>query len=390
MTRIRPLALARTLLPLARRRLAYLLLLWVAGSFSPLMAGSHNSPKGEIRPAVLYHNYCSVCHGDKGDGRSRAQNSLNPPPRDFTTPAASQLTRASMITIVTEGRAGTAMTGWKTQLSPKEIEALVDYVRNTFMMASHSAGSSRGRAIYSKNCSVCHGEKGDGRSRAQGSLNPPPVDFTNPAATAALTEARMITSVTYGRPDTAMAGFKTQLSKADIKAVVDYIRAGFMASTDGISGISNARRQAPPDGAKSATAAPTTNTPKAATGHVHKHVGTNMSEPMPNGLKGNVAKGEAFYMDNCATCHGKTGDGRGPRAYFINPKPRNFLHPAARELLNRVELFEMISEGKPGTEMPAWDKVLSPQEIANVAEFVFQRFIQPGAGSAQPTKTSKQ
>ena len=59
-------------------------------------------------------------------------------------------------------------------------------------------------------------------------------------------------------------------------------------------------------------------------------------------------------------------------------------------MLNRVELFEMISEGKPGTEMPAWDKVLSPQEIANVSEFVFQRFIQPGVGSAASAKAAKQ
>lgn len=367
MTPIRPFALARTLLPLACRRIAYLLLLWLAGSLAPAMASATSSAKGEIRPAVLYRQYCSVCHGEKGDGRSRAQGSLNPPPRDFSTPAASQLTRASMIAAVTNGRPGTAMTGWKTQLKPKEIEALVDYVRNTFMMASSSAGSSRGRTVYSKNCSVCHGEKGDGRSRAQGSLNPPPIDFTNPGVTATLTQDRMITSVTYGRPDTAMAGFKGRLSQADINAVVDYIRAGFMAGS----------------------ATTIANAPKPASGHIHKHVGTIMSEPMPNGLKGNVAQGETFYMKNCATCHGESGDGRGPRAYFINPKPRNFLHPAAREMLNRVELFEMISEGKPGTEMPAWNKVLNPQEIANVSEFVFQRFIQPGAVGAQPAKAAK-
>ena len=296
LTRIRPFSLARTPLPLAYRRFACLLLLWIAGSFSPLMAGTHNSSKGEIRPAVLYHNYCSVCHGDKGDGRSRAQNSLNPPPLDFTAPGAS----------------------------------------------------------------------------------------------AVMTQQRMITSVTFGRPDTAMAGFKTQLSKEEISAVVDYIRAGFMASKEGISGISNARRQAAPDGPKAATTAMAASAPKPATGHIHKHVGTKMSAPMPSGLKGNVDKGGAFYKDNCATCHGKTGDGRGPRAYFINPKPRDFLHPASRQVLNRVELFEMISEGKPGTDMPAWNKVLSPQEIANVAEFVFQRFIQSGAGSAKSANAAKQ
>lgn len=377
--------MANTLLPLDLRRLAYLLLLWIAGSFSQVMAAAPGTADAKNRPAVLYHNYCSVCHGDKGDGRSRAQNSLNPPPRDLTTPAASQMSRASMIEIVKNGRPGTAMTGWKTQLSQKEIEAIVDYVRDTFMLASGASDSSRGRSVYSKNCAVCHGEKGDGRSRAQGSLNPPPRDFTAPGASTELTLQRMITSTTFGRADTAMAGFKTQLSKEDISAVVDYIRAGFMGSKEGISGISNARRQAAPDESKAPTAAASVATPAP----INKPVVVNMAAPMPNGLKADVAKGAAFYMSNCATCHGTTGDGRGPRAYFINPKPRDFLHPSSRQALNRVALFNVTSEGKLGTDMPAWKQVLSPQEIANVSEFVFQRFIQPGAAGAQPAKAAK-
>ena len=387
MTRIRSLALARTLLPIAYRRVASVLLLWLAGSCSLAMAGTPStSASGEIRPAVLYHNYCSVCHGDKGDGKSRAQNSLNPPPLDFTTPAAAQLSRARMISAVQDGRPGTAMTAWKGQLNPKEIAALVDYVRNTFMLASSAADSGRGRAVYSKNCSVCHGEKGDGRSRAQNSLSPPPRDFTSAASKTQLTQQRMITSVTFGRPETAMAGFKNQLSTEDISAVVDYIRAGFMASTEGISGISQSRRQASPNGANALGAAATA---LAAPAAVNKPVVVNMAAPMPNNLNGDVTKGAAFYMSNCATCHGVTGDGRGPRAYFIFPKPRDFLHPASRQAFNRVALFNATSEGRLGTEMPAWNKVLSPQEIANVSEFVFQRFIKPSAASVKPVKTEK-
>lgn len=387
MTKNRLLTIIYTLLPLGYRRLAYLLLLWIAGSFSLAQAGENSLATEEIRPAVLYHNYCSVCHGDKGDGKSRAQNSLNPPPRDFTTPNATQMTRASMIDAVKNGRSGTAMMSWKTELNAKEIEAVVDYVRNTLMPASSAPDSSRGRMVFSKSCSVCHGEKGDGRSRAQFSLNPPPRDFTSPAARAELTQQRMITSVTFGRADTAMPGFKNQLSKEDISAVVDYIRAGFMANTDtdGISGIRNGRHQAPPGELDASLV--TALAPKAAP--VPKPVAANMSLPMPNALQGDKIKGKIFYMNNCATCHGNTGDGRGPRAYFINPKPRNFLHPASRQVMNRVELFEMIAEGRVGTEMPAWDKVLSPQEIANVAEFVFQDFIQPAAKNAKPAKAAK-
>ena len=74
---------------------------------------------------------------------------------------------------------------------------------------------------------------------------------------------------------------------------------------------------------------------------------------------------------------GEDGDGRGPRGYFINPKPRNFLHAASRAALNRPTLHRVISKGKLRTEMPAWDKVLDPQQIADLSEYVFTSFIQP-------------
>jgi cytochrome c oxidase cbb3-type subunit III len=378
----------KTLRPTHCHRLAFMLLLWLLAAMTPAIAAekSAQSPKGEIRPAVLYHDYCSVCHGDKGDGRSRAQNSLVPPPRDFTAPDSStQLSRARMIDSISNGRPGTAMTAYKTQLNQKEIEALTDYVRSSFMQGSSVSDNSRGRAVFAKNCSVCHGEKGDGRSRAQASLMPPPRDFTSAASKSELTQQRMITSVTYGRPDTAMAGFKSQLSASDISAVVDYIRSGIMAAayTEGISGTQNGRRALSPEATKAQAAAAPAISP------LDKPVAVNMSLPMPSALKGDIAKGGAFYMSNCATCHGTTGDGRGPRAYFINPKPRNFLHPASRQEFNRVAIFNAVSAGKQGTEMPAWRQVLNQQEMADVSEFVFQRFIQPVPGKAKPAKTLK-
>lgn len=342
---------------------------------APALAGPHAKGKpGAIRPAVLYHNYCSVCHGDKGDGRSRAQNSLRPPPRDFTTPDSAQMSRARMVESVRHGRPGTAMTAYKSELNVAETEALVDYVRETFMSAALNADASRGRIVYSQNCSVCHGERGDGRSRAQGSLYPAPRDFTAPAARIELDRQRMLHAVTYGRADTAMAGFKTQLNTADIAAVVDYIRAGFMASpsTEGISGISAAR------GGRAAAAAAVPAAPVKAPALPAPLPAPNMAAPMPHGLKGDAARGGVFYMANCATCHGTSGDGRGPRAYFIMPKPRNFLHPAARAQFNRVALYTAVADGRLRTEMPAWRYVMAPQEMADVSEFVFQRFIAPG------------
>lgn len=327
------------------------------------LAAKPPSRSTESKPDAIYHNYCSVCHGDRGDGRSRARNSLNPPPRDFTS--AGELTREAMIVITTHGKAGTAMVGWKTQLSTAEIEGVVDYIRKTFMIVALDPRLQRGKTLYAQNCIACHGAQGQGSNMPIGG-SVPARDLASPQARAELTRERMISSVTIGKPGTAMAGFGSRLPAPDIEAVVDYVRSALMVPQTEISGTdAHAGRKA---GSK--PAAPQTTATRSA--------GADMKQPMPNGLKGNAAAGGRFYMANCATCHGAKGDGKGPRAYFINPKPRIFIDPAFTSAFNRPAIYAATAVGRLGTEMPAWNKVLSDQEIANVTEFVFQRFVVPG------------
>ncbi len=120
-----------------------------------------------------------------------------------------------------------------------------------------------------------------------------------------------------------------------------------------------------------------TATPAVSVPATVKPVLADMSLPLPNSLIGDPDKAAVFFMQNCATCHGTSGDGEGPRAYFINPPPRNFLLESSRQRLNRPELYDAIHRGRTGSEMPAWSTVLSDQEIADLAEFVFQTFISP-------------
>ena len=235
-----------------------------------------------INAALLYHNYCSVCHGDRGDGNSRAKNSLIPPPKDFT---AGPLPRDYMIAIVADGKPGTAMVGWKTQLNGNEVAAVVDYVIETFMTG----------------------------------------------------------------------------------------KAAFEAKPPGVSGTS-AHGGREKDGSEGQGVAPMA----ASSGPT----GLDMSLPFPDGLVGDPVAGKAFYMGNCATCHGEKGDGKGPRAYFINPVPRDFLLDGSRLVYNRPALFKAIAKGSLGTEMPAWEKVLTAQQIADVGEFVFRQFIREEANTA--------
>lgn len=303
---------------------------------------------------LIYKDECSVCHGDRGDGRSRASNSLVPPPRNLAE--AGEMTREYMIAVVAEGKPGTAMAPWKTRLSPQQIEMVVDYVRNAFMQETIESHFSTGRMAYRHFCKSCHGEKGEGVVAA--GLTVAPRSFSVPRAKTELTRERMIAAVTRGMPGTLMWGFTERMSANQIGAVVDYVRRELMIDDKATLSTSGTGRY--------------TTTP------------ADMSLPMPKGLIGDASLGEQFFMGNCATCHGPLGDGQGPRAYFMTIKPRNFMDDYSRTTLNRPAIFSATTLGRLGAEMPAWDKVLSEQEIANVAEFVFLTFIQgkPGADSS--------
>lgn len=251
----------------------------------------------------------------------------------------------------------------------------------------------RADVLYHEYCSVCHGDRGDGNSRALQSLNPPPRDLTKITA---LPREYLIEVITNGKPNTAMVGYKTRLDAEHIAALADYVhneiinraaaiaggRISGISGTSGTTGGTGTGTPAPSPAASSPAPVPPIAAPLPERKAVAPDEKADMSLPMPSGLKGDLEKGKAFYMDNCAECHGKAGDGQGPRAYFIRPVPRNFLDERSRATLNRPTIYAATYFGRQGTEMPAWSKVLSDQEIANVSEFVFQAFIESGQKAA--------
>ena len=330
--------------------LSALCLVWI-GYFgcSSTFAAEPPPKSGDLSAEFIYKDNCSVCHGDRGDGRSRASNSLVPPPRDFTE--AGSLTREYMIYTVANGKPGTAMTSWKTRLNPQQIEAVVDHVRSKFMQEAIETHFAPGRLAYSHYCKSCHGEQGQGV--LAGGLTVAPRSFLVPGARAELSRERMLAAVTRGVPGILKHEFTENLSVDQTWSVIEYVREVLMV--DNVAPLP----------------APTPDTDKTQ---------VDINLPMPKGLIGDARLGEHFFMGNCATCHGTLGDGQGPRAYFMTTKPRNFLDDYSRTTLNRPAIFSAVTHGRLGTEMPAWGKVLTEQEIANVAEFVFRAFIQNKAG----------
>lgn len=329
--------------------------------FSSLAATSAET--AEVRQR--YIDYCSVCHGDRGQSAMHAQQGMVPPPRDFTDPVFVEgATRERIIIAIRDGRPGTAMIGWKTEMSEEEITELTDYIIEDLMRpqavsAAEPVPEERHEIvrIYQEACSVCHGDDGKGAVWGQESLAVAPRDFTSPSARQELTRDRMIASVTFGRPGSPMPGFGTQFSAAQIEGIVDYIRDRFMSGRARVVPVSPEIASNP-----------------VASGEYHQ-------QPFPDGLSGNFERGRAFYMANCVTCHGIDGAGDGPRAYFIFPRPRSFVNPATQEIFNRPRLYAGIKDGVIGREMPAFGKVIEDQDVADIAEYVYRQFIRESAGT---------
>ena len=89
----------------------------------------------EVDAKALYQDYCSVCHGDNGDGQSHAMQGMVPPPRNFTSPQSSvELGHERIMAAIKNGVPGTAMAGWKSRLSDVQVEAISNYIQQKFML----------------------------------------------------------------------------------------------------------------------------------------------------------------------------------------------------------------------------------------------------------------
>lgn len=79
----------------------------------------------------LFQTNCSVCHGEKGDGRGPAAVAIkDPKPRDFTSGNFKYGAEPrDIFKTITEGSPGTAMPPWNS-LSEKERWALVFYLKS--------------------------------------------------------------------------------------------------------------------------------------------------------------------------------------------------------------------------------------------------------------------
>jgi DMSO reductase family type II enzyme heme b subunit len=101
------------------------------------------------------------------------------------------------------------------------------------------------------------------------------------------------------------------------------------------------------------------------------------------GQAGDPKNGKVVYDKKCMLCHGEKGDGKGAAAPELSPAPRDFtsgvykIRSTASKIPSDPDLFKVITDGMPGTSMPAW-KVLPEKDrwdlVAYLKAFAADKF----------------
>ena len=89
-----------------------------------------------------------------------------------------------------------------------------------------------------------------------------------------------------------------------------------------------------------------------------------------------LRRGAKGYRRHCVRCHGVNGDGNGPTAQYLNPRPRDFRLGVIKftstlpmERATRDDLKRTTTVGEPGTYMPSFT-LLADEELDAILEYV--------------------
>ena len=107
--------------------------------------------------------------------------------------------------------------------------------------------------------------------------------------------------------------------------------------------------------------------------------GDYTARTMPEGIlkdKLQLSRGEVLFMDKCASCHGKPGEGRSDRAAFFEPPAPDFTD-AHYQRMDPAYLYWRIEVGKSiepfrsqGSVMPAWGMHLTEQQLWQIVAYL--------------------
>ncbi|MEW6775869.1 MAG: c-type cytochrome [Bdellovibrionota bacterium] len=219
--------------------------------------------------------------------------------------------------------------------------------------ANQAALIVRGEKIYSRACAACHGISGDSKGPAAKAFSPAPRDFTKASfrlrstpSGKAPTDEDLDRTLRGGVPGTSMPAWGNILSPADRAAVIAYLKS-FSPQ------FSDESKKAPPMESVTAPRRPFPASPDS------------------------IAKGKAVWEKiRCAECHGEQGRGDGNGIQVLtddqdNPlTPHDFARGVYKSGRTDADLYRSVTTGLDGTEMMAYDKLLTDEERWQVVDYV--------------------
>ena len=233
--------------------------------------------------------------------------------------------------------------------APAPTETLVVGVEAQGPDVGTEAQRESGRVLYMRNCSQCHGEKGDGLGYATPHLYPKPRDFTTARFKVRTTpngalpmHEDLVNIIRRGMPYTSMPAWP-DLTDQEISDLAYFIKS-FSAD------FSNAEMVPKPVELPSG----------------------------PSATSESIEAGKKLYEETgCPKCHGNLGRADGPSAPTLTDdlgqpiraadltQPWTFRGGASRE-----DIFRTMSTGFNGTPMPSFSDSLSTEQRWAITDFI--------------------
>jgi mono/diheme cytochrome c family protein len=111
-------------------------------------------------------------------------------------------------------------------------------------------------------------------------------------------------------------------------------------------------------------------------------------EPLKMPATANAARGRLIYFRRCWLCHGAGGQGEGQQGQNLRPVPANFTDPDVAKMVDG-RWFWRVSAGVDGAAMPIWHLLLSQQDEWDAIAYIKTTYVFPGA-AADPNGLAEQ
>ena len=253
-----------------------------------------------------------------------------------------------MIQAVSSGRSGTAMKAFASVLSTAEIEAVVDFVRNEFMI--NKAPNTR---YHTKENGWDHHERyAAAFPFALGEL---PVDTPWEQLSEEQRQGKRI--------------FMNSCVSCHDRATVTDSNVTWELRPLSYPRNQYDHREPSKTPVTMQSDRPASDTTSGASPYAAHDVA-----PKLTGLTDDEKAGEALFQGNCAFCHGADGTGKNWIGSFLQPHPRDLTDAANMSSMTRARIENVIREGLPETTMPTWKYVLNEKQIKQIADYVNKAF----------------